>query len=53
MGSGLAYVRGEWVKCHSEYYSVFRGRSLKGARVRMGFPLVEIATTEPNFKTYV
>lgn len=27
MGSGLAYVRGEWVECHSEYYSIFRGRS--------------------------
>lgn len=27
IGSGLAYVRGEWVECYSEYYSVFRGRS--------------------------
>ncbi len=26
-GLGFAYVRGEWVECHSEYYSVFRGRS--------------------------
>jgi hypothetical protein len=27
MGLGFAYVRGEWVECHSEYYSIFRGRS--------------------------
>lgn len=27
MGLGFAYVRGEWVECCSEYYSVFRDRS--------------------------
>lgn len=24
IGLGFAYVRGEWVDCHSEYYSIFR-----------------------------
>lgn len=27
IGSGLAYAHGEWVECHSDYYSIFRGRS--------------------------
>ncbi|GAC1468105.1 MAG: hypothetical protein NVS2B14_14300 [Chamaesiphon sp.] len=28
-GIAYAYVRGQWVKCVSEYYSVFKGRSEK------------------------
>jgi hypothetical protein len=27
VGSGFAYVRGEWVECHSEHHITFRGRS--------------------------
>ncbi len=36
-GIAYAYVRGQWVECISEYYSLFRGRSEKE---------VQIATTQ-------
>lgn len=32
-GTAYAFVRGIWVKCHSEYYSVFKNRSEREMRV--------------------
>ena len=29
VGIAYAYVRGQWVKCVSEYYAIFKGRSEK------------------------
>jgi transposase InsO family protein len=33
MGIAYAYVKGHWVECFSEYYSVFRGRSEKEVQI--------------------
>jgi putative transposase len=32
-GTAYAFVRGAWVKCHSEYYSVLRNRSEREIKV--------------------
>ncbi len=29
LGTSYVYLTGQWVQCHSEYYRVFQGRSLK------------------------
>jgi len=26
-GTAFAFVKGQWVQCHSEYYAIFQGRS--------------------------